>query len=259
MTWRLRTSKNAKKKNTKCSCWAFTPEPYTRHGMNFSRWASELWFHVVLIMTRVTLVHRLKSLSPHYHRRMESITRETIESTCKKLCKSLQTKYKYDTEELRELKENETQLIQTYCTRAMPHLKIIEKTITKYISIPKNVLLEEDKCQSIQYTEEEYKRLEEHLENLQQRAKRATILNAALKEELATVDKLQNYINKSNEMCNIIENSSVDQNINSDMFKVFKHYEELYKKLLHLVPKTEKVKYNPFEDFKGNNYDFDCL
>nr|XP_050869053.1 protein MIS12 homolog [Vespula vulgaris] len=190
---------------------------------------------------------------------LESITRETIESTCKKLCKSLQTKYNYDTEELRELKENEKQLIQTYCTRAMPHLKIIEKTVKKYISIPKNVLLEEDKCQSIRYTQEEYERLEEHLENLQHRAKRATILNAALKEELATIDKLQNYISKSNEMCNIIENSSVDQNTNSDMLKVLKHYQELYKKLLRLVPKTEKVKYNPFEDFKGNDYDFDNL
>lgn len=190
---------------------------------------------------------------------LESITRETIESTCKKLCKSLQTKYDYDTEELRELKENEKQLIQTYCTRAMPHLKIIEKTVKKYISIPKNVLLEEDKCQSIRYTREEYERLEEHLENLQHRAKRATILNAALKEELATIDKLQNYISKSNEMCNIIENSSVDQNTNSDMLKVLKHYQELYKKLLRLVPKTEKVKYNPFEDFKGNDYDFDNL
>lgn len=84
-------------------------------------------------------------------------------------------------------------------------------------------------------------------------------MNAALKEELATIDKLQNYISKSNEMCNIIENSSMDQNTNSDMLKVLKHYQELYKKLLRLVPKTEKVKYNPFEDFKGNDYDFDNL
>ncbi|XP_046816054.1 uncharacterized protein LOC124422943 isoform X2 [Vespa crabro] len=258
MTWRLRTLKNAKRKNTKCSCWAFTREPYTRHVRrrrrrhHHHRCRRQRSFDSAF----KRLTNCIRDFSTIW---VESIAHETIESTCKKLCKSLQTKYNYDEEELKELKENEKQLIQIYCARAMPHLKIIENTVKKYISIPKNVLLEEDKCQSIQYTEEEYERLEKSMKNLQQRAKRATMLNAALKEELATIDQLQNNINKSNEMCDIIENSSVDQNVNGDMLKVLKHYEELYKKLLSLVPKTEKVKYNPFEDFKGKNYDFDSL
>lgn len=59
---------------------------------------------------------------------MEGIVHETIESTCKKLCKSLQTKYNCDGEELTELKENERKLIQIYYARAKPHLKIIEVT-----------------------------------------------------------------------------------------------------------------------------------
>lgn len=61
-------------------------------------------------------------------------------------------------------------------------------------------------------------------------------------------------------MCDIVESSSVDRNINNgDMLQVLQHYKELYKKLLDLVPKTEKVKYNPFEDFKGETYDFESL
>lgn len=61
-------------------------------------------------------------------------------------------------------------------------------------------------------------------------------------------------------MCDIVESISVDRSTNNgDMLKVLQHYEELYKKLLNLVPKTDKVKYNPFEDFKGKTYDFESL
>lgn len=191
---------------------------------------------------------------------LENIVYEAIESTCKKLCQTLRDKYNCDKDESRELKENEKKLIQTYNERAMPHLKFIESIVKKYISIPKNVLLDEDKCQSVQYTEEEYELLEERLKTLQQRAKRATLLNAALKEELTMVDQLESYIARSNKMCDLVENFSMNQDNNSEvMYEVLKHYKDLYIQLLAMQPETEKMKYNPFEDFKGKDYNFDSL
>ncbi|XP_015187877.1 PREDICTED: protein MIS12 homolog [Polistes dominula] len=191
---------------------------------------------------------------------LEKIVYEAIESTCKSLRQSLQDKYDYDKDELKELKKNVKKLIQTYSERAMPHLKFIESIVKKYISIPKNVLLDEDKCQSVQYTDEEYELLEERLKTLQQRAKRATLLNAALKEELTIVDQLESYISRSNKMCDLVENLSMNQDNNSKvMNEALKHYKDLYKQLIAMRPETKKVKYNPFEDFKTKDYDIDSL
>ncbi|KAI4497008.1 hypothetical protein M0802_007956 [Mischocyttarus mexicanus] len=227
-----------------------------------------------------TCIYRMKNISPvendrkkgvvpmlkNYDRieledeMMENIVHNTIESTCKSLFHTLKNKYNYDTDELRKLEKSEKQLIQIYNERAMPHLKFIESIVKKYISIPKNVLLDEDKYQSVQYTEEEYELLEERLKTLQQRAKRATLLNAALKEELTTINQLENCIAKSNAMCDFVESCSTKQDNNCEvMNKVLNNYKELNKKLLVSIPETAKVKYNSFEDFKGKDYDFDNL
>ncbi|XP_014602240.1 PREDICTED: protein MIS12 homolog [Polistes canadensis] len=191
---------------------------------------------------------------------LKNVVYEAIESTCNKLCQTLQDKYNCDEDESKELKENKKKLIQTYNERAMPHLKLIESIVKKYISIPKNVLLDEDKCQSVQYTVEEYELLEERLKTLQQRAKKATLLNAALKEELTMVDQLESYIARSNKMCDLLENFSMHQDNNSKvMDEALKHYKDLYKQLLTMQPETEKVKYNSLEDFKGKDHNFDNL
>lgn len=188
---------------------------------------------------------------------LENIVQDTINAECKKLCKTLQTKYDSNPEKLKELKENEKKLIQLYCTHAIPHLKIIKSTTKKFICISKNVLLKEDKCQKIQYTDEEFQQLQEKLKDLQQRAKRATILNAALNEELTMIDQLQNCIVKSNAICDVIENSSTSQDTNSNMSVILKRYKELDKKLFASVTKTQKEKYNPLENFEGKICNFD--
>ncbi|KAK2582617.1 hypothetical protein KPH14_004904 [Odynerus spinipes] len=190
---------------------------------------------------------------------LESIVQETIKSKCKKLCKTLQTKYDSNPEKLRELEEVEKQLIQIYCTRAIPHLKNIESTIKKFIFIPKHVLLKEDKCQRTQYTDEEFQKLQEHLKDLQQRAKRATIINAAVKEELSTVDQLQSCIAKNNTMCDITENSFPNLDTNRNMLTVLEYYKEFHNKLSCSLIETQKEKYNPFENIEGEICDFDSL
>lgn len=187
---------------------------------------------------------------------LKSIVNETIELKCKKLCKTLQDKYDSNPEKVKELKENEKQLIQLYSTRAMPHLNIIENMVKKFISIPKNVLLKEDTCQQIQYTDEEFQQLQGHLKDLQHRLKKATILNAALSEELSVIERLQDYTARNNTMCDIIEESSSSQYTNSNMLKLVERYKELEKKLSHLRTKTQKEKYNPFENFEDKICDF---
>ena len=48
----------------------------------------------------------------------------------------------------------------------------LQSVVEKYIAIPNNVLLDEDKCQAVQYTDEEFKELNNRLEDLQMRLKR---------------------------------------------------------------------------------------
>lgn len=49
---------------------------------------------------------------------------------------------------------------------------VLQNIVEKYIAVPDNVLLEEDKCQAVQYTDEEFKELNNKLESLQNRMKK---------------------------------------------------------------------------------------
>lgn len=49
---------------------------------------------------------------------------------------------------------------------------IFQKCVKKFVTIPRNILLDEDKLQETQYSEEEFQYMDQHLKDLQSRAKK---------------------------------------------------------------------------------------
>ncbi|XP_031832810.1 uncharacterized protein LOC116427053 isoform X1 [Nomia melanderi] len=134
---------------------------------------------------------------------MQTVISNRICCTAAKLCETIEKTYKLDSENTKILKKNQRQLEKAYCKGALLHLKSIENIINKYIAVPSNILMDEDKYQRTQYTDAEFNNVKQRLENLQQRAKRATILNAVLKEELEILEKFPISEDSVNEICRL--------------------------------------------------------
>ena len=190
---------------------------------------------------------------------IKNIISESIHCTIQKLCDTIGKTYKLNSENAEVLKENRNMLEKAYYKEAVPHLKTIENIVNNYIAVPSNVLLEEDRCQRTQYSEVEFENLKRRLEDLQQRAKRATILNAALKEELQILDELPVSEESVNEMYNIIEKGLKCPDINDKMCRLVEDYKQFSTSMFGAVPITEKSKYNTVDNLKCKDFDLNDL
>ncbi|XP_066594629.1 protein MIS12 homolog [Prorops nasuta] len=185
---------------------------------------------------------------------LEKIVCEDIQSSCQNLCEAIESKCNLSPEDLVTLRIQENKLITAYYKASLPYLKNIKQIVEKYIRIPDHFLLEEDKCQEIQYTEQEYKEIEIHLQSLQDRAKRTKMFNAYLKKELETIEQYKGCEENCIELCNIIENAYKSKKMISILPKVIKSYLDL-KSRIESTNITQKSLYNEREEFKLNEFD----
>ncbi|XP_076236406.1 uncharacterized protein LOC143180518 [Calliopsis andreniformis] len=190
---------------------------------------------------------------------MKNIISERVYSTIEKLCETIEKTYKLNSEKVKVLKANQKRLERAYCQGALPHLSTIETAINKYIAVPSNVLLDEDKYQRIQYSDVEFATMKDRLEELQQRAKRATILNAALKEELQTLEKLPISQDSLNEMNTVIESGLKCSNIDDKMYQLVKDYKEFSTNVFGTTSNTDKTKYNTVDNLMCKDIDLASL
>ncbi|KAG7198106.1 hypothetical protein KM043_005527 [Ampulex compressa] len=213
-------------------------------------------------MTRVTLVHRPE----YFHRisttgsnhKVESTVFERIQSQISKLCETLEKRYKPNPENLAIHRSNHKQLLKAYYKASEPFLKNMKNAVNKYISIPSNVLLEEDLNQRIQYTEAEFESIQKKLESLQQRARRAAILSAALKEELDIMESFTVCEDTANTICSKIEELTFPET-NDDMLQLVEYYKELKANIAAHIPVSDKIIYNTIDNLKLKDYDLCTL
>ncbi|XP_026669580.1 protein MIS12 homolog isoform X2 [Ceratina calcarata] len=192
-------------------------------------------------------------------RKMENMVGESIQSMIEKLHAAIEKLFKLNSEKREILRSNQKHLTKAFRKGAQPHLKSIENTVNKYIAIPRNVLLEEDKCQRIQYDDTEFESIKQRLENLQQRAKRATILNAILKEELAVLEQLPIPEENVNRMYNTIESDLRSSDINEALFQLVDDYKQFSTVLFGSTQLTEKIKYNTVNNLQCGDFDSSIL
>ncbi|XP_003394045.1 protein MIS12 homolog [Bombus terrestris] len=189
---------------------------------------------------------------------LKSIVSERILSTIEKMCQTIEKTYKLNSENLTVLKANQKNLETAYFKGAMPHLENIENIVNKYVAVPSNVLLEEDKYQRIQYSDTEFENINQRLEDLQQRAKNATILNTVLKEELQILDQFPISEESVNKMCNVVENlacSDIDENI----YQLLEDYKQFSTSLFDTTQITTKIKYNTVDNLKCKEFNLSTL
>ncbi|XP_033302067.1 protein MIS12 homolog isoform X1 [Bombus vosnesenskii] len=189
---------------------------------------------------------------------LKSIVSERILSTIEKMCQTIEKTYKLNSENLTVLKTNQKNLETTYFKGAMPHLKNIENIVNKYVAVPSNVLLEEDKYQRIQYNDTEFENINQRLEDLQQRAKNATILNTVLKEELQTLDQFPISEESVNKMCNVVENLTCSD-VNENIYQLLEDYKQFSTSLFDTTQITTKIKYNTVDNLKCKEFDLSTL
>ncbi|CAK9819070.1 hypothetical protein ANTPLA_LOCUS10056 [Anthophora plagiata] len=190
---------------------------------------------------------------------LKNIINERIYSTIQKMCETIQKTYQLHSENLAVLESNQKCLEKAYGKGARPHLQNIKNIVNKYIAVPSNVLLEEDKCQRIQYSDTEFENLKQRLEDLQQRAKKATILNALLKEEMQILEQLPISEDNVNKICNTLKNDLKCSDINEELYQLAKDYKELSRRVCDATPITEKMKYNTGDNLICNDFDLDNL
>ncbi|XP_012278091.1 protein MIS12 homolog [Orussus abietinus] len=172
--------------------------------------------------------------SRSFYTTLKDLIYESIQSNCEKLCKSIETNYKLDLNDAALLKEEGKQLIALYHQNAQSHLEIIENTVNKFINIPRNVLLDEDKEQATQYTKEEFLNLQSRLKQLQQKVKHATMLNAALKQELQEMTEHKIDTNMLHNLCDIIEAGIDLPVVHNNMLKLTEKWQEVNNQLYQL-------------------------
>ncbi|XP_014217099.1 protein MIS12 homolog [Copidosoma floridanum] len=170
---------------------------------------------------------------------------ENVDTRCHKMWESIEKKYNPEAKQKELLKNNIKQLRKTYRHNMKPHFKTIENTVRKFICVPDNVLLEEDKCQATQYSNEEIQKLEKKLEHLQQEAKRVTTFHAALKEEVATVERIRESEKLAIKLCNITDKGLSAKKLKSKNVKAIEKITSLTESLNSLQPQTQKEIYNP--------------
>ncbi|CAD1476855.1 unnamed protein product [Heterotrigona itama] len=180
---------------------------------------------------------------------VQNIISERIYSTIEKMCETIEKAYKLNSDNLELLKTNRKQLERAYFKGAMPHLENIKDIVNKYVVVPSNVLLEEDKHQRIQYSDADFESLNRRLEDLQERAKKATILNAILKEELQILEKFPISEGDVNKMCDIIEKMKCPD-IGEKMYQSVEDYKQFSTSLFDIRKITTKMKYNTVDNLK---------
>ncbi|KAH0948679.1 hypothetical protein HN011_003390 [Eciton burchellii] len=181
---------------------------------------------------------------------LKNIVIGRIQSKSKKLSEALK-QCKTDSDESSDaINMNEEQLVKAYHAASLPHLKIIENIVNKFISVPSNVLADEDALQQIQYTETEMENMRTKLDEFQQRAKRATILNAALKEELQLIEQFSTCADNIDKMNRIIENNIPGPEVNDRIHRLVRDYKRFNASLEDRVPVSQKILYNTVDDLK---------
>ncbi|XP_053974433.1 uncharacterized protein LOC128887895 [Hylaeus anthracinus] len=190
---------------------------------------------------------------------MKNIISNRIHKTTNKMCDTIRKTCKLNSESLEILELNEKQLERTYCKRAKSCLKSIENAVNKYIAVPSNVLLEEDKHQRIQYSKTEFENMKQSLEDLQQRAKRVTTFNAILKEELQILEEFPISEDSINKRHKTIENGLKCSDVNKKMYQVVEDYKVLSTSLFGAISITDKLKYNAIDNLKCKDIDLNNL
>ncbi|XP_033222445.1 protein MIS12 homolog [Belonocnema kinseyi] len=191
---------------------------------------------------------------------LKDVVESKIKSRCRNLYEALEKKYQPDEEGKATLKANIKELRKAYIQGAQPYLKNIEKIVEKYIAVPDNVLLEEDKCQAVQYTDEEFKELNDKLESLQNRMKRAQMLNAVLNQELEATKEIDEFEESLEKVFEVIEKGLNFPEPDTEVLQVVETYKNLCNVLEIMTSKTEKQTYNPnLGDIKLKELDFDNL
>ncbi|XP_071556966.1 uncharacterized protein [Temnothorax nylanderi] len=191
--------------------------------------------------------------------RVKNIVMERIQSRSKKLCETLEKIYKPDSENLAVLKANEERLVKAYCAASVPYLKNIENIVNKFIAVPDIVLADEDKLQGVQYTEAEFECMRGKLEEFQQRAKRATILNAALKEELQLIEQSSICADNTDRMSHIIESGIACPDISDKIHQLVEDYKQFCAFFEDGAPVSQNSLYNRIDDLNCTDCDMDTL
>ncbi|XP_011691480.1 PREDICTED: protein MIS12 homolog [Wasmannia auropunctata] len=188
----------------------------------------------------------------------KNIVMERIQSRSRKLCETLEKIHKSDPDNLATIKANEEKLVKAYCTASVPHLRNIENNVNKFIAVPDNILANEDKLQETQYTEAEFQNMRGKLEEVQQRAKRAAVLNAALKEELQLIEQFSICADNTDRLSGIIESGVACPDISNKIHQLVEDYKQFSAFLDDGAPVSQKSLYNP-TDLKCIDYDMDAL
>ncbi|XP_025987822.1 protein MIS12 homolog [Solenopsis invicta] len=190
---------------------------------------------------------------------LKSIVMEGIQSRSRKLCETLEKVHKTDAANLAMLKANEERLVKAYNTAAAPYLKNLENIVNKFIAVPNNVLADEDKIQEIQYTEAEFENIRGKLEELQQRARRAAVLNASLNEELQLIEQFSICADNTDRLSHIIESSIKCPDVSDKIHQLVEYYKRFSAFLDDGVPVSEKSIYNAIDDLKCIDCNMDAL
>ncbi|KYN20033.1 PREDICTED: protein MIS12 homolog [Trachymyrmex cornetzi] len=189
---------------------------------------------------------------------IENIVIERIQSRSRKLCETLEKKCKSDSD-LATLKANEEKLVKAYHAASVPHLKNIENIVRKFVTVPDNVLANEDKLQETQYTEVEFENIRGKLEEFQQRARRAAVLNATLKEELQLIEQFSICADNSDRLSHIIESGIACPDISDKIHELVSYYEQFRTYLGDRAPVSQKSLYNMKDDTKYTDCDMDTI
>ncbi|XP_076375761.1 uncharacterized protein LOC143258970 [Megalopta genalis] len=179
--------------------------------------------------------------------------------TAEKLCVTIEKKYKLDSENVELLKKIQKKLKRACCKGALLHLKTVENIINKSVAVPSNILLDEDKCQRRQYTDAEFNSIKDKLEDLQRKAKRASVLNATLKEELQISEKYQISEDSVNEMFKIVETGLTCSDISNEAYQLVDDYKQFSTNLCSAISISEKLKHNMIDNLKCKEIDFNSL
>ncbi|KAK0168975.1 hypothetical protein PV327_002731 [Microctonus hyperodae] len=188
---------------------------------------------------------------------LKSLVQEKIQSKCEKLFISLEKKYKPEGENIQKLKRNKKKLLLAYYHGYKSHLPAIETSVNKLITIPENVLLNEDKIQRDQYTIEDFDQMKKKVEVLQQRLKKAMIFNAILNAEIEIAEQFEVNINIANSASEVIEDGTKYPEVSSAMMNSIEKYKELQRNVdandLNTVPNKRICLQCPTKSYDTND------
>ncbi|XP_051161752.1 protein MIS12 homolog [Leptopilina boulardi] len=180
---------------------------------------------------------------------LRKATEAHIKSTCLASYNSIASKYNLNEEKKDILKKEINELKKLYMKKAEPEFENLQKIVEKYIRIPDNVLLEEDKCQAVQYSDKEVEELNEKLLNLQKTLKRVHIQSTLLDKEIESMKGIEEFLNFA---MNIINDAEKALNIfkpDKEIASLVEKYQILHKKTNDFSSKTLKQTYNPNIDY----------